>query len=385
MADHMTAFLESSKPREIIRTWPLPLILEPLARQTRNMTSAADHYTKANEAFDEEDYQEALELYSKAIELDSPKADYFLKRSATYQKLNKSAEALADAQSALGLIDDSNPENAEAAARAYLRQGISQFNLAQYTESKASLERSNELNPAEKTLPTWLRKVEEKVLAATQTPPEPAAVPVATPAPTTPITARVRHEWFQNDTYVTVSIFMKNVKKENVDIHFTDRALSVTVKMPTGSDYSLELDPLAHEVASNECKYDVLSTKIEIRLKKQRLGLKWGTLEGEDTLVGSMNEADGIRPAYPSSSKHGVKNWDKLSRDVEEEKPEGEQALNALFQQIYRDADENTRRAMMKSFVESNGTTLSTNWDEVGKAPVETKPPEGMIAKKFEL
>lgn len=68
--------------------------------------------------------------------------------------------------------------------------------------------------------------------------------------------------------------------------------------MPTGSDYSLELDPLAHEVVPNESKYDVLSTKIEIRLKKQRVGLKWGTLEGEDTLVGSMNEADGMRLGF---------------------------------------------------------------------------------------
>lgn len=28
--------------------------------------------------------------------------------------------------------------------------------------------------------------------------------------------------------------------------------------------------------------------------------------------------------------------------------------------------DEDQRRAMMKSFVESNGTVLSTNWSEVG-------------------
>jgi suppressor of G2 allele of SKP1 len=39
---------------------------------------------------------------------------------------------------------------------------------------------------------------------------------------------------------------------------------------------------------------------------------------------------------------------------------------------------------MMKSFSESNGTALSTNWDEVGKKRVEVTPPDGMIAKPFE-
>jgi suppressor of G2 allele of SKP1 len=66
----------------------------------------------------------------------------------------------------------------------------------------------------------------------------------------------------------------------------------------------------------------------------------------------------------------------------EQDKPEGDQALNALFQQIYGSADEDSKRAMMKSFVESNGTCLSTNWSDVSKGKVETKPPEGMVAKQ---
>lgn len=81
------------------------------------------------------------------------------------------------------------------------------------------------------------------------------------------------------------------------------------------------------------------------------------------------------------------KNWDKLAKEVEkqeEEETKGEEALQQLFQKIYTSADENTRRAMNKSFQESGGTVLSTNWQEVGSKKVEVKPPDGCEHKRFD-
>jgi suppressor of G2 allele of SKP1 len=201
-----------------------------------------------------------------------------------------------------------------------------------------------------------------------------------------PVSTRVRHEWFQSEEYMTVSVFIKNVKQEMVEVGFSERALSVTIKMPTGSDFSLELDPLAHEIIPAQSSFVVMSTKVEIKMKKAKVGIKWGSLEGEDALPGIIGGGQGESVKYPSSSKYGTKNWDQLERDVEKDdsdKPEGDRALNALFQQIYKNADEDTKRAMVKSFTESSGTTLSTNWGDVGKGTVETKPPEGMLAKKY--
>ena len=92
------------------------------------------------------------------------------------------------------------------------------------------------------------------------------------------------------------------------------------------------------------------------------------------------------RPSYPSSK--GCKDWDRIEVEVKraekEEKLDGDAAANKFFQDIFRNADEDMRRAMTKSFQESNGTVLSTNWKDVGAKKIEPSPPEGMDLRKWE-
>jgi len=45
----------------------------------------------------------------------------------------------------------------------------------------------------------------------------------------------------------------------------------------------------------------------------------------------------------------------------------GDRALNEMFQKLYADATDDQRKAMIKSYQESNGTALSTDWNDVSK------------------
>jgi suppressor of G2 allele of SKP1 len=101
--------------------------------------------------------------------------------------------------------------------------------------------------------------------------------------------------------------------------------------------------------------------------------------------------------AAPSSSSAPKvdlkKNWEGITTEIlssekeitTEEDPNvgGDNTLNSFFQKIFGDADDDAKRAMMKSYQESGGTTLSTNWDEVKGGKVEVKPPAGSEWKKW--
>jgi suppressor of G2 allele of SKP1 len=98
---------------------------------------------------------------------------------------------------------------------------------------------------------------------------------------------------------------------------------------------------------------------LELKLRKLE-GLQWSSLEtpGIETLkqpskVDKKPDEDSVHK-YPSSA-HYTRDWDKVVAEVKkeekDEKPEGDAALNQLFQQIYKDGNDEVRKAMNKSFV----------------------------------
>ena len=383
-------------------------------------------FTEGNELFVDEDYEGAAEAFSRAIsestEADVTNANYYAKRAAAYLKLKRYEEAMDDAVQAIKL----NPD----LAAAYLRQGLAAFHLDEYESAKVAFEKGVTLVTSKKqkeTYETWIRKCDAEIDddddddsdedkadsdgqdGDIQSMEQEAGkennnavdtgsnfsgsknLPVPTPE-TMP--ARFRHDWYQTMDCVVISLMAKNQSEETVNVEFDTRNVTITVNLEDGNDFLLDID-LFDEIDPGTATYRISKPKIEIKLRKNSQ-YQWPKLEraGDDVVI--LKSSAGAVPAVIADSKKSTKayasnrDWDKIGQDLkkeeEEEKLEGEDALNKLFRDIYSKANEDTRRAMNKSFQTSGGTVLSTNWQEVSDKDYEKEKiaPDGMEWRNWE-
>ncbi|XP_008775116.2 protein SGT1 homolog [Phoenix dactylifera] len=356
---------------------------------------AADLVKRAKEAFFEDGFELALDLYSQALELDPKNADLYADRAQANIKLKNFTEAVADANRAFEL-DPSLP-------KAYLRKGTACIKLEEYQTAKAALEAGSSLAPGDSRFIRLIKECEEQITDEIRNLPEKVTPSAITPSKdvghtddtsyqstiVSPSKLKFRHEFYNTSIELVLTIFAKGIPAECVNVDFGEQILSVSINIPGEETYHFQ-PRLFAKIIPEKCKYQVLSSKIEIRLFKAE-AITWTSLEfgKEKALPQKINASPAVkfqRPSYPSS-KSKV-DWDKLEAQVKKEEKEetldSDAALNKLFRDIYRDADEDMRRAMIKSFVESNGTVLSTNWKDVGSKKVAGSPPDGMELKKWE-
>lgn len=345
---------------------------------------------RAKEAFVDDDFKLAVDLYTQAISLDPNKADLFADRAQANIKLNNFAEVVADANKAIEL----NP----GMAKAYLRKGIACVKLEEYHTAKSALEIGASLAQNDARFTKLIKECDERIAEETASvgtqvsEKHVAALEAELSQNTQPemalLKSKFRLEHYQKPEELVVTIYAKGIPKNNVTVDFGEQILSVTVDVPSDQPYLYQARLFA-KIVPDKCRFEVMSTKIEIRLAKAE-PINWISLEfvGNAIVAQKANVVGSCRPAYPSS-KPKKKDWDKLEAQVKkeekDEKLDGDAAVNKIFREIYQNADEDMRRAMSKSFVESNGTTLSTDWKDVGSKMIEPSAPEGMELRKWEF
>jgi len=69
-----------------------------------------------------------------------------------------------------------------------------------------------------------------------------------------------------------MSIFAKKVDKQNSSITFKEKELNVDLKMPDGKRF-ITTYPLYQLIDLEGSKFEILTTKVEIKLKKGKLKL----------------------------------------------------------------------------------------------------------------
>ena len=425
-----------------------------------------DQAGRGASALAEGNFNLAVTCFTEAIAQNPQAVNYYIQRSKAYTRLSppNHQAAFNDADLAVSLA--TKRAKRELIADSQLRRAVTLFNLERYGDAKQCLQWVKKLNEKEKTLAIWEMKAEAKLkgledgderrkVTVEETPdvdipkaavgkksvkePEKTAEESAStiangsqevaknstaaavrPEGVQTPPSKIRHEWFQTNDTVVVTLFCKGIPKGEATVDFKQGSLDVSFPLPTGSDFNLSLDPLFAAIDPSASSYKIMSTKAEFTLKKSTPGEKWANIEaaqpvsaeetsatGDDTVKRAIlsDKSTNAGPVYPTSSKSGPKDWDKVVNDLSkkpkkdakkdaqdgEEEPsedagiedeEGDPTTN-FFKMLYKGADPDTQKAMMKSYQESNGTALSTNWADVSKGKVETSPPDGMEAKKW--
>ncbi|PVU97687.1 hypothetical protein BB561_000402 [Smittium simulii] len=343
-------------------------------------------YQEGVKEFFYEDYEKAIECFTKAISEDNNNAEYYIKRGFSFKRLGMVLDAISDLKIGLTLVENNKElDNIRRVSSVISELLIESKQLEEaieyYKKSKALLVGSNNRS---KDSASYAKKMQN--IEALESKLKSAGAKLSDVKNEAAL-HRPKYEYYQSDDFVIIDIFHKNLNKDSVRTLFELNAVSVFIKNADESIVEIRFTPLFDNIVAEKSSFKILSTKLEIKLAKQECQRFWVSLEKSAKTEEAQNNTKLVND-YPSSNVNSStrsKNWSAIENEIDRELAVNEENsdLSSLFSKIYRDADDDTRRAMMKSYIESNGTTLSTNWKDVAKGTVETKPPQGMIPKSY--
>lgn len=301
-----------------------------------------DHLTKGATYFILSDYRNALEEFTNLILSDQSSSVGFLYRGTVHLELGQYNNAEVDFLQGLKL----NPESFELS----LKIGIVYFYKKNYKEADSHFRKallSSTTSEERDRLIIWQSKNSIELSELESEKPK----------------IKFIHNWIQSDQTVIITCDTATLLNKT---EYTCSIDSDKVAVLKGNHTVHEI-LLSGIIVPKDSKFNILSHKVEFTLMKSKKE-NWVNLERVSSYATAAK--------YPTSTK---KDFDLIERELEDEmksgdsKPEGNDAMMHLFKQIYANANEETKRAMIKSFSTSGGTVLSTNWNEVKEKDYEGK------------
>ena len=186
---------------------------------------------------------------------------------------------------------------------------------------------------------------------------------------------KIIYNWIQTPTNITIDI-TSNHNLNSYDVKINKKSIEFIDKKEGTIKYTINLtNGIVPEKSNSKI---TSSMKCKLELQKEVENFNWVNLEVNKDDNSLNNPKDKVVHGYYPSSSKVKKDWSQLDKEIDEQEKEdaskdGNEGMWRLFRDIYAKGNEETRRAMIKSFQTSGGTVLSTNWNEVKDKDYEGK------------
>ena len=238
----------------------------------------ASDAAKGQKALESNDYPTAITHFTSAIKSTSTNSTisplWLIHRSTAYQRTGAYSLALKDAN--MAHYSATQRGRRELIATSHFRRAVAYHGLGQFGNARKCLIWTRKFNEKERALGLWQAKVaadyekaggdgaECNAITALEVPPmtekedidalfkqqaekeakgkgkEPAkreepAAPIAVAKPAGTTIDKIRVEWYQTNTNVTIEILCKGIPKENATVKFEEGQVSIPLLLPTSS------------------------------------------------------------------------------------------------------------------------------------------------------
>ena len=223
-----------------------------MAAKGGEVNTASESYSKGNESFVNEDYAQAVALYTAALQTEPLYTDALVARAHALIKTEKFEEAKRDADKAIDILrSEASGDGAGSplAAKAFLRSGVASFHLGRYREARNCFVEGGRVQGGEAGLKQWMVWCDEKIKKFGDSAPaakttnktddaksstdteavkkveekqETAAAAASEPTPTsesqTMPVPKITHDWYQTETQVVIEIRIKKLAANMVKV-----------------------------------------------------------------------------------------------------------------------------------------------------------------------